>query len=66
VLFQTLRVVVGTEFGPRSAVWRIWTQKNEVYVAPRSLGGEIKTSLHASGSGDVLYGHRSIAIRSCW
>jgi hypothetical protein len=49
VLFQTLRVVVGTEFGPRSAVWRIWTQKNEVYVAPRSLGGEIKTSLHASG-----------------
>jgi hypothetical protein len=46
---QTLRVVVGTEFGPRSAVWRIWTQKNEVYVAPRSLAGEIKTSLHASG-----------------
>jgi hypothetical protein len=46
---QTLRVVVGTEFGPRSAVWRIWTEKNEIYVAPRSLAGEIKTSLHSSG-----------------
>jgi hypothetical protein len=46
---QTLRVVVGTEFGPRSGVWRIWTEKNEIYVAPRSLVGEIKTSLHSSG-----------------
>jgi hypothetical protein len=36
----------------RSAEWRAWTVKNadDVYVAARILGGEIKVSLHQTGS----------------
>jgi len=44
-----VRVAVGTDFGPRSAVWRIWTSGDEVYVSPRSLASTMKTSLHSSG-----------------
>jgi hypothetical protein len=44
-----VRVAVGHDFGPRSNVWRIWTTRDEVYVAARSLAGDIKTSLHSSG-----------------
>jgi hypothetical protein len=44
-----VRVAVGQDFGKRSNVWRIWTTRDEIYVAARSLAGEIKTSLHSSG-----------------
>jgi hypothetical protein len=46
---NAIRIVVGTDFGPRSNVWRIWTQNNELYVAGRSVAHELKTSLHSSG-----------------
>lgn len=42
--------------GRRSAQWRVWTgsrntrPSNDVYIAPRSLGGESKVSLHRDGS----------------
>ena len=42
-----LRFAVGSDGGPRSAVWRIWgNKKGDIYVASRSLGGVLKTSLH--------------------
>lgn len=44
-----MRIAVGLDFGPRSFVWRVWSHKDELYVAPRSLAGEIKTSLHSGG-----------------
>jgi hypothetical protein len=36
----------------RSADWRVWTSRNadDVYAAARLTGGEIKVSLHQSGS----------------
>jgi hypothetical protein len=46
---NVVRIAVGTDFGPRSNVWRIWTQNNELYVAGRSVAHELKTSLHSSG-----------------
>jgi hypothetical protein len=46
---QVLRFAVGTDVGPRSAVWRIWTNRDDVYVQSNYSGGAIKTSLHASG-----------------
>jgi hypothetical protein len=46
---SAVRLVVGRDFGPRSFVWRIWSHKDELYVAPRSLAGTIKTSLHSGG-----------------
>jgi hypothetical protein len=33
-----------------SGLWRIWSHKQDVYVAIRSLGGTFKTSLHLAGA----------------
>ena len=46
---NALRVAAGTDFGPRSGVWRIWSQGDEIYIAMRSIASEFKTSLHSSG-----------------
>jgi hypothetical protein len=46
---NAVRITVGRDFGPRSFVWRIWSHKDELYVAPRSVSGEMKTSLHSGG-----------------
>lgn len=44
------RVTAGEDPGPRSAVWRIFTHGDEIYVLPRYAGGALKTSLHSSGN----------------
>src|SRR5215211_480335 len=46
-----VRFGVGDADGPRSAMWRLWTQKGtcDVYIAARTLGGVQKVSLHESG-----------------
>jgi hypothetical protein len=45
------RFGVGAADGPRSAAWRLWTGKGDsnVYIAARTLGGDLKASLHESG-----------------
>jgi hypothetical protein len=53
---RTIRFVVGTRGGLRSSTWRCWTPaggKSDVYLAPRSLAGSYKISLHESGSWQV-------------
>lgn len=40
--------VVGTS-GARSSVWRIWSNKNDIYAASRGLAHVEKFSFHASG-----------------
>jgi hypothetical protein len=47
----TVRFAIGDEQGARSSVWRIWKGrgKDDIYVAPRSVAGIMKGSLHASG-----------------
>ena len=32
-----------------SSIWRVWSNKNEVYLAIRSLASIFKTSLHSTG-----------------
>jgi hypothetical protein len=45
-----MRVAVLDDNGDlRSAIWRVWSWKNDIYVAARSLASEIKTSIHSSG-----------------
>lgn len=50
------RFVVRAGDGRRSAQWRVWTgsrnnaPSDEVYVAPRSLGSEVKVSLNSDGT----------------
>jgi hypothetical protein len=48
---EVVRFAVGAADGPRSTVWRIWTDKgnSDVYIAARVLGGVVKVSLHQSG-----------------
>lgn len=44
-----VRLIVGAPNGPRSSVWRVWSQRNDVYLATLSLGGVKKFSFHESG-----------------
>jgi hypothetical protein len=43
----------------RSATWKLWTEtsggNSEVYLACRSLGGELKASMHQSGNWHVAF-----------
>lgn len=46
---RELRFAVVAADGRRSSVWRVWTQADEAYLATRSMAGQVKISLHASG-----------------
>jgi hypothetical protein len=46
---KTLRFAVGSPSEYRSAVWRLWVQGNDVYLAGRTTVNVIKFSLHRSG-----------------
>lgn len=43
-----LRLVVGSDTGPRSPTWKIFTSGNEVYASHRSMLGIEKFSFHSS------------------
>jgi hypothetical protein len=44
-----LRIAVGSLIGPRSSIWRVFSNKDDVYIAHGDLGGIQKFSFHASG-----------------
>jgi hypothetical protein len=45
-----IRWALGSRTGLRSSTWRFWgNKKGDFYVAVRSLGGLVKTSLHRDG-----------------
>lgn len=46
---NVIRVAVMDSTKLLSGVWRIWRHNSDVYVAPRSIAGSFKISLHASG-----------------
>jgi hypothetical protein len=46
---NVIRVAVVDDGIPLSGIWRIWRRKDDLYVAPRSVAGNFKISLHASG-----------------
>ena len=53
-----LRFAVRAVSGHRAATWKVWTlggEKNDVYVACRGLGGQLKASLHQSGQWHVSF-----------
>ena len=49
---QTLRFMVANDAGRASPPWRVWgsSEKSDIYFAHRELAGEMKGSLHESGS----------------
>jgi hypothetical protein len=46
---QVIRFGVGTADGARSASWRVWVHRGEIYVGARRVAGRFKASLHGSG-----------------
>jgi hypothetical protein len=46
---SAVRFAVGRPEGPRGAVWRLWTHKNEVYLGAWSVAPDMKISIHSSG-----------------
>lgn len=46
---RELRFAVGGPTEPRSAVWKFFANKDDLYVSPRMFGSDAKVSLHASG-----------------
>lgn len=50
-----VRFAVGRPEGPRSAVWRLWTNQSDVYVSSRNVAVARKVSLHASGLWRAAY-----------
>jgi hypothetical protein len=43
------RFAIGSENGPRSSSWKVWSHGDEVYLADRNLGHVQKFSFHKSG-----------------
>ena len=43
------RFAVGSPGNQLSPIWKIWNQKNDVYLTGKFLGGYLKFSLHQSG-----------------
>jgi hypothetical protein len=44
-----LRVAAGSPEGKfASGIWRIWQNRDDIYIAPRSVAGSVKASLHWS------------------
>jgi hypothetical protein len=46
---NAIRFCAGTDGGTRSAIWRLWATRNDVYLSFRNLGGVLKVSLHETG-----------------
>jgi hypothetical protein len=55
---HAVRIAVAASGNQLSSTWRVWSDKNDVYLATRSLSSVFKTSLHASG----LFRHAFVPI----
>ena len=43
------RFCIGNRCGHRSTVWKIYSNKNDIYFSSRMMGSDMKVSLHESG-----------------
>jgi len=46
---RELRFCIGEPAGLRSTIWKIWANRNDVYLSSRALASYMKVSLHESG-----------------
>jgi hypothetical protein len=53
---NTYKFATGSHEAPRSAVWRVWVQGEEAYVASFMLGGGPKLSIHSNGNWQIQVG----------
>lgn len=55
---KAIRFAVGEPEGRRSSVWRMWAnKKGDAYLSVRSLGGQLKVSLHKDGRWHYAFDH---------
>ena len=52
---DTIRFGVGSADALHSSIWRMWTHRNDVYLAARHSAQMVKVSLHSSGDWRVAY-----------
>ena len=56
---KSLRFGIGDKASLHSATWKLWTEmsggNSEVYLACRSLGGELKASMHQTGNWHIAF-----------
>lgn len=56
---KSIRFGIGNNESLHSATWKLWTEtsggNSEVYLACRSLGGELKASMHQSGNWHIAF-----------
>ncbi len=57
IVKKELRFCIGEYTGSHSTTWKIWVNRNDVYLSSRMLASDIKVSLHESG--DCQYSHTS-------
>ncbi|MFX1487441.1 MAG: hypothetical protein ACFFBS_10190 [Promethearchaeota archaeon] len=43
------RFAVGSKDSKRSSIWKVWAQKDDVYIQSRMMGCDAKVSLHRTG-----------------
>jgi hypothetical protein len=60
---RTVRFAVGTPDAASTNSWRVWTHRNDAYIACRDNFREFKVSLHASGKWRL--GVTATAIEEC-
>ncbi len=60
-IVKAFRFAVGTWEGLSSNSWKIWTNKDDVYIACRDNYGTVKWSLHAEGGWRVGFEKRAFA-----
>src|SRR3989304_7095339 len=46
---KMFKFCIGKHGGFRSTVWKVWTNKKDVYLQSRMMGSEVKISVHALG-----------------
>jgi len=64
MVYSALRFAVGTPDGPRSSTWRVWVgDDGSAFVSTRTLGGNLRVSLHASGRWRIAFADPSTPPR---
>ncbi|MBC8468154.1 MAG: hypothetical protein H8D56_01680 [Planctomycetes bacterium] len=60
---RELRFCIGEPTGLHSTTWKIWVNRNDVYLSSRMLASDIKVSLHESGKCQFSHTSESFAHR---
>lgn len=61
---SVVRFVVVADDGRKSGSYKVWTEKNEIYLLERVTGSSFKVSLHKSGNWQISFTSEFIADKN--